>query len=171
MVSMFENNDSAWKAVAYMGQFSGAHSLHMNQSISYTSKRFYFNRNDNCKCPPIWGSGQYDNWRAGGSQGDQATLFSYLKVYVSEMRRQVSNSGSKYIDDRSMPVFLSWNGAKLESGQLSTAINAAWKKVGMEGHVSSTIFRKSTVTKVHGDHEEMKGYLADLMGHKTTTAV
>lgn len=56
------------------------------------------------------------------------------------MRRQVSNSGSKYIDDRSMPVFLSWNGAKLESGQLSTAINAAWKKVGMEGHVSSTIF-------------------------------
>lgn len=87
------------------------------------------------------------------------------------MRRQVSNSGSKYIDDRSMPVFLSWNGAKLESGQLSTAINAAWKKVGMEGHVSSTIFRKSTVTKVHGDHEEMKGYLADLMGHKTTTAV
>ena len=73
------------------------------------------------------------------------------------MRRQVSNSGSKYIDDRSMPVFLSWNGAKLESGQLSTAINAAWKKAGMEGHVSSTIFRKSTVTKVHGDHEEMKG--------------
>ena len=87
------------------------------------------------------------------------------------MRRQVSNSGSKYIDDRSMPVFLSWNGAKLESGQLSTAINAAWKKAGMEGHVSSTVFRKSTVTKVHGDHEEMKGYLADLMAHKTTTAV
>lgn len=137
----------------------------------HTSKRCYFNRNDNCKCPPFWGSGQYDNWRARESQGDQATLFSYLKVYVSEMRRQVSNSGSKYIDDRSMPVFLSWNGAKLESGQLSTAINAAWKKAGMEGHVSSTIFRKSTVTKVHGDHEEMKGYLADLMGHKSTTAV
>ena len=38
MVSMFENNDSAWKAVAYMGQFSGAHSLHTNQSI-YTLVR------------------------------------------------------------------------------------------------------------------------------------
>ena len=82
----------------------------------HTSKRCYFNRNDNCKCPPFWGSGQYDNWRARESQGDQATLFSYLKVYVSEMRRQVSNSGSKYIDDRSMPVFLSWNGANLNLG-------------------------------------------------------
>ena len=58
----------------------------------------------------------------------------------------------------------------MESGQISTAINVAWKKAGMEGHVSSTIFRKSTVTKVHGDHKEMKGDLADLMGHKTTTA-
>ena len=40
----------------------------------------------------------------------------------------------------------------------------------MEGHVCATIFRKSTVTKVHEDHKELKGDLADLMGHKTTTA-
>lgn len=69
-----------------------------------------------------------------------------------------------------MPVFLSWTGGKLESGKISTAINAAWKKGGMEGHVCATIFRKSTVTKVHKDHKELKGDLAHLMGHKTTTA-
>lgn len=40
----------------------------------------------------------------------------------------------------------------------------------MEGHVSSTIFQKSAVTKVHGYHEEMKVDLADLMGHQKTTA-
>ena len=33
MVSMFENSDSARKAVAYIGQFSGAQSLQINQSI------------------------------------------------------------------------------------------------------------------------------------------
>ena len=96
------------------------------------------------------------------------TLFSYLKVYVSEVRRQVTNSESEN-GDKSMPVFLSWSGGKLESGQVSTAINAVWKG-GMEGHVTSTIFRKSTVTKVHEGHKGMKGDLADLMGHKTTTA-
>lgn len=40
----------------------------------------------------------------------------------------------------------------------------------MEGHICATIFRKSTLTKVHEDHKELKGDLADLMGHKTTTA-
>ena len=40
----------------------------------------------------------------------------------------------------------------------------------MEGHVCSTVFRKSTVTKVHADHKDLRGDLADLMGHKTSTA-
>ena len=86
------------------------------------------------------------------------------------MRHQVLNSESKSNDDKSMPAFLSWGGAKLESGQISTAINAAWKKAGLEEHVSSTIFRKSTVTKVHKEHKAMKYDLAELMGHKRTTA-
>lgn len=62
---------------------------------------------------------------------------------------------------------------KLESGQISTIINAAWKKGGMEGHVLSTIFRKSAVkyeyrvvTSVHQNHKKMKRRLADLMEHK-----
>lgn len=66
---------------------------------------------------------------------------------------------------------------KLESGQISTIINAASKKGGMEGHVLSTIFRKSAVkyeyrvvTSVHQNHKKMKRRLADLMEHKDSTA-
>lgn len=59
---------------------------------------------------------------------------------------------------------------KLESGQISTIINAAWKKGGMEGHVLSTIFRKSAVTSVYQNHKKMKRRLADLMEHKDSTA-
>lgn len=67
-------------------------------------------------------------------------------------------------------MFLSWTGSKLESGQISTIINAAWKKGGMKGHVVSTIFRKSAVTSVHQNHKKMKRRLADLMEHKESTA-
>lgn len=59
---------------------------------------------------------------------------------------------------------------KLESGQISTIINVAWKKGGMEGYVLSTIFRKSAVTSVHQNHKKMKRRLADLMEHKDSTA-
>ena len=61
--------------------------------------------------------------------------------------------------DKVKEVFLSWTGSKLESGQISTIINAAWKKGGMEGHVLSTIFRKSAVTSVYQNHKEMKSEL------------
>ena len=67
-------------------------------------------------------------------------------------------------------VFLSWNGAKMESGQICTAINAALGKGGMQGHISSTLFRKSAVTNVHARHNELRSDLADLMAHKETTA-
>ena len=44
------------------------------------------------------------------------SLFSYLRLYVSEMRSQVEDSTSEEYG-------MSWNGFKLESGQISTAIN------------------------------------------------
>ena len=93
------------------------------------------------------------------------TLFGYLKVFVAEVRSVVSQS--KDDDDA---VILSWSGASLASGQISTAINAAWKKAGVEGHISSTLIRKSAVTAVHTNHQDMKGQLADLMAHKESTA-
>lgn len=95
------------------------------------------------------------------------TLFGYLKVFVAEVRSVVSQS--KDGDDA---VKLSWSGARLASGQISTAINAAWKKAGVEGHISSTLIGKSGVyvTAVHTNHQNMKGQLADLMAHKESTA-
>ena len=91
------------------------------------------------------------------------SLFSYLRLYVSEMRSQVEDSTSEEYGSNKSSVFLSWNGSKLQSGQISTASNAAWRKGGMEGHVTSTIFRKSAVTKVHTRHKGMKSDLADLV--------
>lgn len=40
----------------------------------------------------------------------------------------------------------------------------------MQGHITSTLFRKSTVTNVHMRHKEMKSDLADLIAHKETIA-
>ena len=54
--------------------------------------------------------------------------------------------------------------------QISTAINAAWKKAGLGGHISSTLFQKSAVTAVHTNHKDMTGQFADLMAHKESTA-
>lgn len=67
-------------------------------------------------------------------------------------------------------MILSWSGARLASSQISTAINASWKKAGLQGHISCTLFRKSAVTTVHTKHKHMIGQLADLMAHKESTA-
>lgn len=193
MISKFERSESARMAVSCIGQLSGAHSLAINQSI-YTLIRDYVLLE--LTIANAHRSGVMANMTMGEfekaketKQGSMLinvskhktadthgparvvispTLFSYLKVYVTEVRRHTTDSESS--SDKTKPVFLSWAGAKLESGQISTAINAAWKKGGMEGHICATIFRKSTVTKVHQDHKELKGDLADLMGHKTTMA-
>ena len=94
-----------------------------------------------------------------------STLFGYLKTYVTEVRSVVSET--KDDDDA---VILSWSGARLASGQISTAINASWKKAGLQGHISSTLLRKSAVTAAHTKHKDMTGQLADLMTHKESTA-
>ena len=69
------------------------------------------------------------------------TLLSYLQIYVNKVQSHVEKTDgtadSKQRDEAN--VFLSWTGAKLESGQISTAINAAWQKGGMQGHVTSTL--------------------------------
>jgi len=189
MIYKFERSESARMAVNYIDELSGAHFLEINQSI-YTLIRDYVLLE--LTITNAHRSGVLANMTIGEfekaketKQGSMLinvskhktadthgparvvispTLFSYLKVYVTEVRRHITDSESS--SDKTMPVFLSWAGAKLESVQISTAINAAWKKGGMEGHICATIFRKSTVTKVHEDHKELKGDLADLMGHK-----
>ena len=72
--------------------------------------------------------------------------------------------------DENDSVILSLSGAKVVLGQIATAINAAWKKAGLGGHISSTLFQKSAVTAVHTNHKDMTGQFADLMAHKESTA-
>lgn len=190
MVTTFEQSESTRRAVSLIGQLSGAHCIQLNQE-QYTLIRDFiltemtianahrsgvlanmtigeFNKSKHES------NGSYvisvKNHKTASIHGPARVvlspkLFGYLKVYVNEVRSVVNST-----KDENDSVILSWSGAKVVSGQISTAINAAWKKAGLEGHISSTLFRKSAVTAVHTSHKDMTGKLADLMAHKESTA-
>ena len=194
MVNEYERSEAARSAVNLLEQLSGAHSLQVNQSM-YTLVRDFILLEitiANAHRSGVLANMTLEEYKAAKRVDDSMvisvkdhktadthgparvvlslSLFSYLRLYVSEMRSQMEDSTSEEYGSNKRSVFLSWNGSKLESGQISTAINAAWRKGGMEGHVTSTIFRKSAVTKVHTRHKGMKSDLADLMAHKEGTA-
>ena len=192
MVNEFERSQAARSAIAHIEQLNGAHSLEVSQSI-YTLVRDFILLEiiiANAHRSGVLANmtlGEYKNakkvedgivisvknHKTADTHGParvvlSSSLFSYLRVCVNEMRSHVADSTKNNSNEAN--VFLSWNGAKLESGQISTAINAAWRKGGMQGHITSTLFRKSAVTNVHTHHKQMKSDLADLMAHKETTA-
>ena len=189
MVAKFEQSESARRVISLIGQLSGAHCLQVNQAEYTLIRDFILTQ---ITVANAHRSGVLANMTMGEfnkakqSEGSyiisvkkhktasvhsparvvlSPTLFGYLKVFVAEVRSVVSQT--KDDDDA---VILSWNGARLASGQISTAINASWKKAGVEGHINSTLIRKSAVTAVHTNHQDMKGQLADLMAHKESTA-
>ena len=193
-VKEYERSEAARSAVADLEHLSGAHSLQVNQSV-YTNVRDYIllqitianvhrsgvmanmTMEEYKKAKKVEGNMviSVKEHKTADTHGParvvlSSSLFSYLRLYINELRRHVVESSSEESDSNNAHVFLSWNGGKLESGQVSTAINAARRKGGMEGHVTSTLFRKSAVTNVHKGHKEMKSDLADLMAHKETTA-
>jgi len=93
-------------------------------------------------------------------------LYSWISVFVKYARCQItqrSTGDAKYL-------FLSWTGQKLDSGQISRAIQSAWKKAGLGGEISCTLMRKSAVSFIHQKCPEQKSNLADLMCHSTQTA-
>ena len=189
MVAEYEQRESTRKAVSLISQLSGAHCLEFNQAQYTLIRDFILTQ---ITIANAYRSGVLANMTMGEfnnaklSEGCfvitvkkhktadihgparvvlSPTLFGYLKVYVAEVRSVVSQT--KDDDDA---VVLSWSGARLACGQISTAINASWKKAGLQGHISSTLFRKSAVTTVHTKHKDMTGQLADLMAHKESTA-
>ena len=195
MVNEYERSDAARSAVAHLEQLSGAHSLQVNQSM-YTLVRDFILLEitiANAHRSGVLANMTLEEYKKAKRVDDSMvisvkehktadthgparvvlslSLFSYLRLYINEMRSQVEDSTSEEYGSNKARAFLSWNGAKLESGQISTAINAAWRKGGMQGHVTSTLLRKSAVTNVHTRHKEMKSDLADLMGHKEYTAL
>ena len=58
------------------------------------------------------------------------------------------------------------------SSQINKAIKSVWKKAQVDGNPSSTLPRKSAVSRVHtaSDSNEARGNLADLMAHNLQTA-
>ncbi|KAJ8366196.1 hypothetical protein SKAU_G00150270 [Synaphobranchus kaupii] len=58
----------------------------------------------------------------------------------------------------------------METSQICKAVQSIWKKAGLEGELTSTLMRKSAVTKVHEAHPTMKAPLSDLMCHRVETA-
>ena len=95
-------------------------------------------------------------------------LHSWMDIFVREVRSKVPGVTGSLNES----VFLTWNGETMESSQINKAIKSIWKKAGMEGSPSSTLFRKSAVSKVHTNSEsnEARGNLADLMAHNVDTA-
>ena len=95
-------------------------------------------------------------------------LHSWMNIFVREVRSRVPGVSSNC----SEKVFVSWNGEDLKSSHVNKAIKSVWKKAGMTGSPSSTLFRKSAVSKVHNTShgEEAQGNLADLMAHNIDTA-
>lgn len=95
-------------------------------------------------------------------------LHSWMNIFVREVRSRVPGVSRNC----SEKVFVSWNGEDLKSSHVNKAIKSVWKKAGMTGSPSSTLFRKSAVSKVHNTShgEEAQGNLADLMAHNIDTA-
>ena len=155
MVTEYELNESARSAISYIGELSRAHSLEINQNRYTLIRDFILTQmtiakayhadvftnmtvHEYKKAQRIEGKFviSVKNHKTADTHGPvrvvlSPVLFSYLKVYVEEVRSQVVNSSSDNANDDKATVFLSWNGAALESGQISTAINAAWHRRGM----------------------------------------
>lgn len=95
-------------------------------------------------------------------------LSRWLQIFVTEVRPRILGA----TNDNDSNVFLSWNGERLASSQISKAMKSVWKKADIDGTIHTTILRKSAVSGVHSttDSNETHSDLADLMAHNVSTA-
>ena len=183
----FERSKAARDAICLIGQLSGAHSVVLSQS-QYTLIRDFLlveisidNANRagalaNMKVGEFTRVSKHDeenvvlvkNHKTLQTHGPtrivlSSRLHSWMDIFVREVRSKVPGVTGSLNES----VFLTWNGETMESSQINKAIKSVWKKAGMEGSPSSTLFRKSAVSKVHTNSEsnEARGNLADLMAH------
>ena len=90
-------------------------------------------------------------------------LMSWLSVFVEVMRAEVTTAKTGH-------VFLTWNGQRMSSGQITKEVQSVFKKAEIDQEITCTSFRKAAVTKVHTEDPELSGKLARLMAHRETTA-
>ena len=95
-------------------------------------------------------------------------LYSWMAIFVREARSKVAGTTA----NPNSNVFLTWNGEPMVSSQINKAIISVWKKAQVDGNPSSTLLRKSAVSRVHtaSESNEARGNLADLMAHNLQTA-
>jgi site-specific recombinase XerD len=94
------------------------------------------------------------------------TLFNWINVFLEHVRCQVATR----VSDKTRFLFLSWNSEKMESGQITRAVQSVWRKAGLGTDITCTLMRKSAVSAIHQKNPNDKDKLADLMGHTTQTA-
>ena len=91
-----------------------------------------------------------------------------MAIFVREARSKVAGTTA----NPNSNVFLTWNGEPMVSSQINKAIKSVWKKAQVDGNPSSSLLRKSAVSRVHtaSDSNEARGNLADLKAHILQTA-
>ena len=191
-IAEFERSEASRAAICLLGQLSGAHSIQITQT-QYTLIRDFLMVEisvDSAKRAGVIANMLLEEFNRASKHDDEnvilvkasktvAThgparivmspkLHSWMNIFVREVRSRVPGVSRNC----SEKVFVSWNGEDLKSSHVNKAIKSVWKKAGMTGSPSSTLFRKSAVSKVHNTShgEEAQGNLADLMAHNIDTA-
>lgn len=189
-IQQFERSQAARDAVILLGKMSGAHSIEITQS-QYTLLRDFLLVQisiDNANRAGVLSNMTVEEFERGYKEDDrfimnvmkhktfhvhgpaQVILTGNLQNWISIFIKQVRSKLPYITAEKEQPLFPSWNGKKLESGQISKAIQSVWKKAGIAGPIHSTLFRKGAVTVCHSSQKEMTSDLADLMAHKEDTA-
>ena len=189
-IQQFERSQAARDAVILLGKLSGAHSIEITQS-QYTLVRDFLLVQisiDNANRAGVLSNMTVKEFERGYKEDDrfimnvmkhktfhvhgpaQVILTGNLQNWISIFIKQVRSKLPYITAEKEQPLFPSWNGKKLESGQISKAIQSVWKKAGIAGPIHSTLFRKGAVTVCHSSQKEMTSDLADLMTHKEDTA-
>ena len=189
-IDQFERSQAARDAVILLGKLSGAHNIEITQS-HYTLLRDYLLVEisiDNANRAGVLSNMTVKEFQRGYKEDDRyiihvmnhktfhvhgpaqvvftGNLKNWMNVFIKQVRSKVPGVAT----EKEQPLFPSWNGKKLQSGQISKAIQSVWKKAGISGPVHSTLFRKGAVTTCHSSQKEMSSNLADLMAHKEDTA-
>ena len=65
-------------------------------------------------------------------------LQNWISIFIKQVRSKLPYITAK----KKQPLFPSWNRKKLESGQISKAIQSVWKKAGIAGPIHSNSSEK-----------------------------
>ena len=186
----FERSQAAREAIILLGQLCGAHAIQITQE-KYTLVRDYLIAQiiiDNANRAGVVACMTVKEFKRATLEGDRyvvrvlhhktvdthgaaqvvltSHLYNYITVFMKEMRSQLPNV--TLLDKETM--FLSWCGKPMESSQMTKALGSIFKKAGVNGPVHHTLYRKSSVSRCHDQHKEIRGNLADLMAHREDTA-